>query len=395
LLTKLATIKIPNYPKTFYYGLCSTVQKNQVASLMGRLGITFNDVKEAIAALQEQQKNPTVDHIREILGTGSKSTIARFLREWRAQYGLHRDDGNQLPSDLLGTVNGLWDALRSKADSQINEYRQAFDAKIGPLQQQLAQARQLETGLRQNLHTVEEELQQQKKETQQCNAKLLTQTQEKISLTARIAALEARRQEHQTENQQLHQLLKQVQENLEHYQASTQQLRQEQSLLLEKQQNDYEQKLSLLLMQANAAFQEKSICQAQYDQLTQVYGSLTVEHKILTTHQAEIKNQHESLERMYHLLHHDWERLKSQNQVQTAELITLQRTSTERALKIKLKDEQMALQQDALTKANDKIEILRHENQLAQQEKSLLEGQLRQMQAILPFYKDKALIDCE
>jgi hypothetical protein len=86
---------------------------------MSRIGITFEEVKKAIAELQGRQKNPTVDGIREILGTGSKSTIARFLREWKAQHGLHCNDDGRLPSDLLGIVNGLWDALRNKADTQI------------------------------------------------------------------------------------------------------------------------------------------------------------------------------------------------------------------------------------------------------------------------------------
>jgi len=41
---------------------------------MGRIGITYQDVAKAIPTLQGQQKNPTVDNIRELLGTGSKST---------------------------------------------------------------------------------------------------------------------------------------------------------------------------------------------------------------------------------------------------------------------------------------------------------------------------------
>lgn len=101
---------------------------------MSRIGITFEEVKKAIAELQGRQKNPTVDAIREILGTGSKSTIARYLREWKAQHGLSRDSDSRLPSDLLGIVNGLWDALRNKADIQIDSYRQESDIKLIQLQ---------------------------------------------------------------------------------------------------------------------------------------------------------------------------------------------------------------------------------------------------------------------
>lgn len=40
----------------------------------------------------------------------------------------------------------------------------------------------------------------------------------------------------------MHQLVKHLQANLEHYQTATQQLRQEQTLLQEKQRSEYEQK---------------------------------------------------------------------------------------------------------------------------------------------------------
>lgn len=98
----------------------------KIGEAMSRTGITYQEVKKAIAELQGRQKNPTVDNIREILGTGSKSTIARFLREWKAQQGLGSDNNSQLPSDLLGIVNGLWGALQHKADTQIEHYQLEF-----------------------------------------------------------------------------------------------------------------------------------------------------------------------------------------------------------------------------------------------------------------------------
>lgn len=84
---------------------------------MSRTGIPFEEVKKPIAELQGRQKTPTVDSIREILGTGSKSTIARFLREWRTQHGLGSNSDGRLPSDLLvsSMVCGM---LQSKAETQ-------------------------------------------------------------------------------------------------------------------------------------------------------------------------------------------------------------------------------------------------------------------------------------
>lgn len=352
---------------------------------MSRTGITFQEVKKAIAELQGRQKNPTVDSIREILGTGSKSTIARFLREWRAQQGLGSDSNGdgRLPSDLLGIVNGLWDALQNKADTQIEQYRLELDAKTVQIQQQLNQARQLETSLRQTIHTLEEQLHQQKEEIQQLKVRLITESQEKIKMTERAASLESRCEENHAENQRLHQLLKHVQENLEHYQTATQQLRQEQSLLMEKQHNEYEQRLSLLLVQTNTATSEKSAYQAQYDHLTKVHESLVVEHKILTTQHAEINSQHEFLKIAHGKIQYDYDSLKEQNQTKVDELTTLHRTAMELQLNIKSRNEKIASLEEAISRSNDKIETLRHESQFTLQEKAGLEGQLKHMQTML------------
>lgn len=358
---------------------------------MSRIGITFEEVKKAIAELQGRQKNPTVDAIREILGTGSKSTIARYLREWKAQHDLGSDSDGRLPSDLLGIVNGLWNALQNKANEQINQYRQEADSKTVQIHQQLTQARQLEASLRQNIHTLEEQFHQQKTEAQQLNARLMTESQEKIRVTERAASLEARCHEHHAENQRLHQLLKHVQENLEHYQAATQKLREEQSLLVEKKQNEYEQRLSLLLAQANAATSEKSAYLAQYDQLTKVYESLVTEHRTLTTQHAEINSQHEFLKIVHGKIQHDYDVLKEKNQAQVAELTAIQHTTMELQLNIKSRNEKIASMGEALSRGNDKIETLRHENQFVLQEKANIEGQLKQMQTMLSSGKVRAV----
>lgn len=347
---------------------------------MSRIGITFEEVKTAIAELQGKQRNPTVDAIREVLGTGSKSTIARFLREWKAQHGLHNSDNGRLPSDLLGIVNGLWDSLRNKADTEVTQYRQESDTKVVQVQQQLHQARQAETAHQQNIHSLEESLHQKKETIQQLEAKLITESQEKIKLSERIIALESRRQEHKEENQRLHQLLKHVQDNLEHYQTATQKLREEQSLLMEKQRNDYEQRLLQLLTQVNAATNEKSSIQAQHDQLAKAHESLGKEHTTLTNQYVQIQGQYESLKIVHGNVQHDHDAFNTKNEVYAAENKALQHTIIELQLNIQLKDEKIASLESSFNKANDKIESLRHESQFIMQEKASLEGQLKQLQ---------------
>ena len=300
------------------------------------------------------------------------------------------DDG-RLPSDLLAIVNGLWDTLQNKAEAQIEGYRQESEAQVSQILQQLTQARQLEANVRQNTHILEEQLHQQKEEVQQLTAMLMTESQEKIRMTERVAAFETRQQEHHAENQRLHQLLKHIQENLEHYQTATQKLKEEQSLLIEKQQHDYEQRLSRLLVQVNVAVSEKSACQAQYDQLVKGHEALMAEHKTLQQLNVEIHSQHEVLKIMHDKTQHDHDALKEQHQAQFSELSALQHAVIELKLNITSRNEKIRSLKEAIVSANDKIETLRHEGQFALQEKANFEGQLRQMQTMLPSGKMRAV----
>ena len=54
---------------------------------MARAGILYSHVAKAAAQLTAAGKNATVDTVREALGgTGSKSTIAPMLKQWKAQH---------------------------------------------------------------------------------------------------------------------------------------------------------------------------------------------------------------------------------------------------------------------------------------------------------------------
>ena len=53
---------------------------------MGRAGILYSDVARVATQLVEAGNLPTVDTVRAALGgTGSKSTIAPYLKRWKAE----------------------------------------------------------------------------------------------------------------------------------------------------------------------------------------------------------------------------------------------------------------------------------------------------------------------
>ena len=341
---------------------------------MGRNGVTFHDIAEAVPKLIEQRKTPSIDNIREYLGTGSKSTIAKLLRELKAQQGLRPEDDSHLPPDLTELVKLLWDRLRQKAESQIKNERQEFEAKIAETQQQYHQEHKLHKDLQHKHHVLEEQLHQQIEESKQLRATLIIEQQETVKLTERVASFEARRQENIAENERLHQLLKHAQDSLEHYQAATQQVRQEQSLLIEKQRSEYEQKLIQWQTQAQTAMNEKSIFETRYQQLHQAHEALEKTHNDLV---LPLKISHDQLQQNH-------EKLSQQYQEQSQQLKAKQHTIIELQVTLKTSTNKMSGLEETLQKANDKVDTLRHELQFISQEKANLEGQFKQLQTMLP-----------
>jgi hypothetical protein len=80
--------------------------------------------------------------------------------------------------------------------------------------------------------------------------------------------------------------------------------------------------------------------------------------------------------------------------LQLTEITILQRTIMELQFNIKSKDEKIVSLEEITIKANDKIELLRHETQFALQQKAALEGQLKQMQGIRSSGKTPERINC-
>lgn len=351
---------------------------------MSRTGITYHDVKNAIATLQGLQKNPTVDNIRDVLGTGSKSTIARLLREWKTQHGLANESEGSLPTELQAMMNGFWEALCNKAEEKIDAHQKHADEKLKAIEVQLTQSKQAESQLKQAIHGLEEEKHQHEADIRQLKAELSHQTQENVKLAERAATLDSRCEDKLAENQRLHQHLKHVQDNLEHYQAAIQQQRLEQSLLLEKQQQDYEHRLKEANQQYQAANADKASTQAKLESLLALHETLSAEHHATMAKLHDTLNQHASLKAANEALMqaHQAQHLEFKTQAET--MAAMQHKLITFEVKAKTTQERIESLEQTLAKAEDKIEALRDENQFILQEKASLEGQIKQIQQRKP-----------
>jgi len=84
---------------------------------MGRPGITQKDVEQAANELRSRGKNPTVDNVRELLGTGSKSTITRHLRRWKDEHS----PKNENKDDLQNQVSQLLQIMKNQPPTSQND----------------------------------------------------------------------------------------------------------------------------------------------------------------------------------------------------------------------------------------------------------------------------------
>lgn len=90
---------------------------------MARAGILYSHVAKAAVQLAAAGKNPTVDTVREAMGgTGSKSTIAPMLKQWKAQHE-GAAAGAGLPADLLEAVKGVYERVQEGAKAQVEQLR--------------------------------------------------------------------------------------------------------------------------------------------------------------------------------------------------------------------------------------------------------------------------------
>ncbi|MCE9684217.1 DNA-binding protein [Halomonas alkalisoli] len=134
---------------------------------MARSGVQYEDVKQAIDALMAKGEAPSVQKIREVLGTGSFTTISDHLREWRAR----REErgvatpAQGMPEPIQQLAEGLWEKAQDAAGEALADYREAADREITAARDAVQDARrqaedaeQREAALSAHLASIEQRL---------------------------------------------------------------------------------------------------------------------------------------------------------------------------------------------------------------------------------------------
>ncbi|HEV2524259.1 MAG TPA: DNA-binding protein, partial [Gammaproteobacteria bacterium] len=89
---------------------------------MSRPGVHYETIKQTAVKLLSQGVAPSVQKIREVLGTGSNSTIAEHLKIWREEYAsktIHHLPSS-MPKELISAVEVLWHAAMEQASNHLS-----------------------------------------------------------------------------------------------------------------------------------------------------------------------------------------------------------------------------------------------------------------------------------
>src|SRR3990167_865597 len=88
---------------------------------MSRPGVDYETIKQVAIKLLTQGTAPSVQKIREVLGTGSNTTIAEHLKVWREEYAhqkIHHLPAH-MPQELISAMEVLWQTAMEQATQQL------------------------------------------------------------------------------------------------------------------------------------------------------------------------------------------------------------------------------------------------------------------------------------
>ena len=108
---------------------------------MARTGLSKSQVRACREQLLADGRYPSVDAVRLALGTGSKSTIHKYLKELGSEdagAGIKREDTTRT---LLGVVEQLADQLHGDAERRLDALRAEHEQALREKEKELAELR--------------------------------------------------------------------------------------------------------------------------------------------------------------------------------------------------------------------------------------------------------------
>lgn len=170
------------------------------------MAITKEQVADAAAAIQAEGLEPTYINVRERLGSGSFSTIQKYLKDWRGSGAEIKPEADELPEPFREVLQrfGLeaWRAVSVWAKDELEEARKDFERRVAENQAEAEKAAATVDALQVELNSLGEERDSLRREVEEAHSKLaaaegaLSETRKQVEREIeRNQALERRNQE--------------------------------------------------------------------------------------------------------------------------------------------------------------------------------------------------------
>ena len=212
---------------------------------MARAGILFSDVTRAAEQLKQSGIVPTVDRVRKMMGdTGSKSTIAPMLKQWKDE---HQDEfaasNTGLPESILNAVKGVHELIKAESANAIEEMRVVCEQKIISKEAQIATLSKDLGDLATQKHNLEQQLTRISNENSHLHQQLQKANLERVALEQENRGMHNRLGDNEAQLKALHQQLHSARQQFEHFQEASATQRKEDKRQFESRTSHLENEL--------------------------------------------------------------------------------------------------------------------------------------------------------
>jgi chromosome segregation ATPase len=165
---------------------------------MGRVGVSEYQVFQAAEQLAAEGVNPSIDAIRAELGTGSRTTLNKYLKAWRERRGQREQAGSHLGGHLLKVLSEqseiLLTVLETAAETKFQAERQRYELALQTQKDQLRQHENTAEQTQQQLNALRSTLTSNEHELRQTQVRLADSQEDNQRLREALAKEVGRRE---------------------------------------------------------------------------------------------------------------------------------------------------------------------------------------------------------
>lgn len=254
---------------------------------MARGGINKAVVQKARQSLLAKGAYPSIDAVRVELGnTGSKTTIARYLKEIESFDPRPPSSRERMSEELSAIVGNLLDRLMEEGGESIEQAQSAFESQRVGLEGQIANLQSELTAARRQLDTQQAAIETQTADLQTTRSSLQAELTRNAGISQRCSDLEALVADRDKQIQSLEEKHVHARGALEHYRESVKEQRDQDQRRHESQLR--EAQVEQRKLQETLALKQDDLTRLNRDN-ERLLGESRQQTKTLHAHEARIE----------------------------------------------------------------------------------------------------------